>query len=90
MADSCLFSVNPSLQETGAHRVHVSIEELYRALSFNVFGNSSSIYIWDQASDSFVLRGCPRGYRELLTVESLDEIPVARWTLSSKSFASSY
>ncbi|KAF8320794.1 hypothetical protein DL93DRAFT_2152683 [Clavulina sp. PMI_390] len=56
---------------------HGSVDEFFHAMSHNVVGNSSRLFIWNAEKESFLLKGRSESSVGLLTVDSLSPITVS-------------
>ena len=58
--------------------MYVSGEELLQSLHLTLTGISSSVYVWDSASEQFTLRAVPQGTSGTLVLVGTDEVISAR------------
>jgi len=73
-------SVNPRLQDTTLHVLHVSMRDLFGSIQNILVGNSSSLYQWDSLLETFVLPPTADGKRVFIVVEGKDDALMQRYT----------
>jgi hypothetical protein len=71
-------SVLPRLQNPTTDSVYVSLVDLLQSLKLTVLGTSSTLYIWDMASETFFERGFSNDRKAVIMIDGKDEAVSAR------------
>ena len=67
-------SVRARVHDPARPLVYVAGEELLQSLHLTLTGISSSVYVWDTATDQFALRAVPKGTNGTLVLIGTDEV----------------
>ncbi|PCH43732.1 hypothetical protein WOLCODRAFT_144654 [Wolfiporia cocos MD-104 SS10] len=71
---SVRYHVRPPFQDPAVQLVYVTPRELLQSLQLSLTGTSSTIYVWDDHSEKFILRGLEVGKTGTIALTGTDEV----------------